>query len=138
MDRLSSFVILQLMHLRVEVQGMHALRPLTIEDRANLPLEESQLPAIDRIGAVDGDRNFRRPPAPSQANRALPDMASVRSHPAMVGPGLANHTAGRNEVVPTRNHLLQVIDMDSAARQVITKVSANFTAGFLAIPDWFF
>ena len=55
-DGLSGFVSLDLLHLRVEVENMHSLRPLAFEDRSNLGFKETQLPSTNRTRAIDSDR----------------------------------------------------------------------------------
>src|SRR5580704_4853191 len=55
---LSHFVGLHVLHHRVEIEDVYALRPLAFEDRAHLGFEPPQLPRVHRAGAIDSDRNL--------------------------------------------------------------------------------
>src|SRR5580698_6261062 len=65
---------------------MDTLRPCPVENRAHLGLKKRELPRIDRAGAVDGDRDLPDALAyHSWQVETRPDMATVWSHPAIVG-----------------------------------------------------
>jgi hypothetical protein len=75
---LAGKVRLSLLHFRVEIEDMHTFWPLAFEDRADLRLEEAQLPRIDGTGTIDSDRDF--PDALAHDSRQIepgPDVAPV-------------------------------------------------------------
>lgn len=58
MDLLTGLIDVDLMHLSVKVNDVHAFRSLSFENRAHLRFEQRELPRVDRAGAIDEDDNF--------------------------------------------------------------------------------
>jgi hypothetical protein len=86
MNRLSGLIGLHIVYLGVEVQNVHALRPLTFEDRANLGLKEAQLAGIDGAGAIDSDGDLPDTLVHNSGQiKSGPDMAAVWPHPDRIG-----------------------------------------------------